>query len=87
MQVTIELPDHLARLSVRRLRRRLTCRLEAVLVTAIRDATISQAHARQILGLSRYEMDGILKRHGVGFEMTIDALDRDTAAARAAMTE
>jgi hypothetical protein len=61
--------------------------LEAVLVTAVREAAISQAQARRALGVSRYEMDGILKRHGVGSEMTLDALEQDTAAALASRAE
>lgn len=79
----IELPDNVAK--------RLTCNsqsisqavLEAVLVTAVRDAGISRAQARRILGVSRYEMDGLLKRHGIGFETTIEGLDSDTSAALA----
>jgi hypothetical protein len=87
MQVTIELPDHVASLLSGDSGDVSHAVLEAVLITAVRDAAISQAQARRVLGVSRYEMDGILKRHGVGFELTIDTLDRDTAAARAAMTE
>jgi hypothetical protein len=83
MQVTIELPDNIAKM--------LTCNsqtisqavLEAVLVTAVRDAWISRAQARRILGVSRYEMDGVLKRHGIGFDTTIEGLELDTAAALA----
>jgi len=57
--------------------------LEAVLVTAVRDGALPAARARRVLGLSRYEMDGLLKHHNALNEMTIEELERDTAAAAA----
>jgi hypothetical protein len=82
MQVTIELPENLAALLAGDSHNLPQAVLEAVLMTAVRDAAISVAQARRILGLSRYEMDGLLKRHGAVGDMTVEDLERDTAAAR-----
>jgi predicted HTH domain antitoxin len=87
MQVTIELPEKVAELLARDSRDLSRAVLETVLVTAICERRISQAEARRILGVSRYEMDGLLKRHGAGFDITIDGLERDTAAAFAFSAE
>ena len=87
MQVTIELPETVARLLPRDSQSISRAVLEAILATAVRDAKISRANARQILGLSRYEMDGLLKRHGAGLDITVDSLERDTAAALAFSAE
>jgi hypothetical protein len=83
MQVTIELPETVASLLPRDGESISRAVLEAILVTAICDAKISRARARQILGVSRYEMDGLLKRHGAGLDITVDSLEQDTAAALA----
>jgi hypothetical protein len=86
MQVTIELPEKVAEL-VRDSRDLSRAVLETVLVTAIYERRISQAEARRILGVSRYEMDGLLKRLGAGFDITVDGLKRDTATALAFSAE
>jgi hypothetical protein len=91
MQVTIELPEGVAELlaelwggdsqDVSR------AVLEAVVVTAVRDARLSRAQGRQMLGVSRYEMDGVLSRHGIGSWATVESVEQDTAAALAFMAE
>lgn len=86
MQVTLELPDNLVHslgVDLSHVQRNV---LEAVVAAAVRDATITSAQGRTLLGLSRYEMDGLLKKHRAGYEMTIDELERDTAQALAATT-
>jgi predicted HTH domain antitoxin len=47
---------------------------EAFLVEQYRNDKISQHQLAQALGLSRYEADGVLKRHGVALETTVDEL-------------
>ena len=81
--MTIELPEEVASALAGESRDLPQAVLEAVFVTAVRDATLSAARARRILGLSRYEMDGLLKRHNAGTEMTVEELERDTDAAAA----
>lgn len=87
MQVTIELPEKIAELLARDSRDLPDAVLEAVLVTALREGRISRAQVRRMLGLSRYEMDGLLKRHAAGFDITFDSLERDTTAALAFSAE
>lgn len=81
--MTIELPEEVASALAAESRDLSQAVLEAVLVTAVRDATLSVARARRILGLSRYEMDGLLKRHNAGTEMTVEEIERDTESAGA----
>ena len=47
---------------------------EAFLVEQYRHDKISQHQLAQALGLSRYEADGVLKRHGVALETNVDEL-------------
>ena len=83
MQVMIELPEKVAELLARDSRDLSRAVLETLLVTAIFEGRVSQAEARRMLGISRYEMDGLLKRHGAGFDITVDGLEQDTASALA----
>jgi hypothetical protein len=87
MQVTIELPENVAKLVAGSPETFSRTVLEAVLLTAVRDARLSRADARRILGVSRYEMDGLLKRFGAASDLTIDDLERDTANALAYSAE
>jgi hypothetical protein len=44
--------------------------LEAFAAESVRSGTLSAFQARQLLGIqARYEMDGLLKRHGVFFDL------------------
>jgi hypothetical protein len=81
MQVTIELPENLAKLLGNDAANVERAILETVVAAAVRDGSITAAQARQCLNLSRYETDGLLKRYHAGFEMTLDELERDTALA------
>jgi len=83
MQVTLELPESLARTLGPDPSHVQRAVLEAVVVAAVRDDSLSAAQARRLLNLSRYEMDGLLKRHRAGIEMTVDDLEHDTAVALA----
>ena len=86
MQVAIELPRRMLR-SCWAATGKTHGPLEAVLVTAVREARISRAEARRILGMSRYEMDGLLKRYGAASDFTIADLERDTESALACRAE
>jgi len=45
--------------------------LEAFVAESVRSGTLSVFQARQLLGIQlRYEMDGLLKKHGVFFNLT-----------------
>ncbi len=83
MQVILELPENLARMLGAEPSRVQRAVLETVVAAAVRDGSLSAAQARRLLNVSRYEMDGLLKRHRAGPEMTVDDLERDTALALA----
>ena len=59
--------------------------LEALAVESVRSGTLSVFQARQLLGIqSRYEMDGLLKTHGVFCNLTLEDVQKDSDAALAA---
>jgi hypothetical protein len=87
MQLTVELPEDIAKLLGSDSQSISRAVLETILATAVRDAKVSRSEARRMLGLSRYEMDGWLKRHGVVCGITIDELEQDTATALAFSAE
>jgi uncharacterized protein UPF0175 len=78
MNVTIEIPDELARqlgAAGADLSRRV---LETIALEEYKAGRISKAQLRRVLGFeTRYELDGFLKAHHVGPSVTIDDLRRD----------
>lgn len=55
---------------------------EAALVELYRQDRITQFELAAALGLSRYETDGVLKRHGVTEDLlTVDEFERQVAGA------
>ena len=59
--------------------------LEAFAAESVRSGTLSVFQGRQLLGIqSRYEMDGLLKKHGVFFNLTLEDVQKDSDAALAA---
>ncbi len=80
MNLTLEIPDDLAkRLSAggNDLERRA---LEAFGLEEYKARRISSAELRQLLGIAtRYELDGFLKAHNVWIECTVEDVLRDVA--------
>jgi len=77
MQVTVELPDEVARRLAEK-QPDLTCAvLEASGVGGVRDHVISTGKAAEMLGVSRNTMDGILQRAQVYLDYSLDDLERD----------
>jgi predicted HTH domain antitoxin len=56
--------------------------LEAFLVELYRRRQISLGRLAETLGLSRYEADGLLKRHGVYPEITPEEYETELASLR-----
>jgi len=84
MQVTLELPQDLARRFAADASGLSRAALEALALEGVRSGKLTTAQARRLLGIrSRYEMDGFLKAHGVLLSLTIDAVRRDSQTARA----
>ncbi|MBI3210500.1 MAG: UPF0175 family protein [Candidatus Solibacter usitatus] len=82
MQVTLELPEDLARLFGENPARLTEATLEALALEGLRAGKITVAQARRLLGIaSRYEMDGFLKAHGVMLPLTVRDVERDAETA------
>ena len=52
---------------------------EAALVELYRRNKITNYQLSQLLGISRYETDGILKAHGVYLDITLEDVQREAA--------
>jgi hypothetical protein len=55
---------------------------EAFLVELYRDEKITQHQLGQSLGLDDYETDGLLKRYGVGYDLSLDEFEEQRAFLR-----
>jgi predicted HTH domain antitoxin len=76
MQITLELPDEIARqLAVGQDLSRAA--LEGLVAEGCRAHRLSDHQAADLLGLSRYELDGFLKAHGVFLDYSMEDLERD----------
>ena len=82
VDVTLELPEDLARLlgeDAVGLRR---AALEALTLEGLRSGTLTVSQARRLLGIaSRYEMDGFLKSHGIFPPLSVEDVERDANTA------
>ena len=82
MQVTLELPEDLARLLGENSAGLTRAAMEALALEGLRAGKLTVAQARRLLGISsRYEMDGFLKSHGVLLSLTVDDVKRDAETA------
>ena len=77
MQVTVELPDEIARRLAERQPDLSRAVLEATAIEAVRDGVISAGKAAEMLGVSRDTMEGILKRAEVYLDYTLEDLEQD----------
>ena len=78
MQITLELPDDIAR-QIAPGRDVARAALEAIVLEAIREHRLSEHQASTLLGLSRYELDGFLKQHEVWLDYSTEELERERA--------
>ena len=82
MQVTLELPEDLARLLAENSAGLTRAALEALALEGLRAGKLTVAQARRLIGISsRYEMDGFLKSHGVLLSLTVEDVERDAETA------
>jgi len=82
MQFTVELPDDLAQRIVPDGVDPARAALENMAVEAYRNRRLTDRQVAKLLGLSRIELDGFLKRHEVWLDYTMDDLNRDLATHR-----
>ena len=78
MQITLELPDEIAKQLAAGEDLSRTA-LEALVAEGCRAHRLSDHQAAELLGLSRYELDGFLKVHGVFLDYSISDLELETA--------
>jgi len=77
MQVTVDLPDEIARRLAERQPDLSRAVLEAIAIEAVRDGAITAGKAAEMLSASRDTMDSILKRAEVYLDYTLEDLERD----------
>jgi hypothetical protein len=79
MQVTVQIPDDIGR-RLAELGGDLSRRaLEALALEELKAGRITEPELGRMLGLSRFQIDGFLKAHGVYQDITIEDVDRDIA--------
>jgi hypothetical protein len=84
MTITFSLPQDIERLLAQEGRDLSLVTKEAALVELYRQEKISHGQLAQALGLSRYETDAVLKRHGVTEDLiTAGELNAQVEAVRA----
>jgi hypothetical protein len=82
MQVHLDVPEDVARQFAAEPGGVTRAALEALAVEGVRSGKLTVHQARQMLGgLSRYEMDGFLKAHGVLLPITIEDVVTDSNTA------
>jgi predicted HTH domain antitoxin len=79
MQFTVELPDDLAERLIPSGNDPARIALQDIAVEAFRAHRLSEHELATLLGMSRYELDGFLKKREVWLEYTMDDLNRDLA--------
>lgn len=77
MQVTVELPDELARQMIPAGHDPARVALEDMAVEAYRAHRLTEHQLASLLGLGRYELDGFLKQRDVWFEYSTDDIQRE----------
>jgi hypothetical protein len=82
MTIHLDVPEELARRIAPDDASLTRVALEALAVGGVRSGRLSVFEARTLLGVrSRYEIDGILKAHGVLLDLTVDDVRKDAEAA------
>jgi predicted HTH domain antitoxin len=77
MQITLEVPDDVAESLAQNRRDVSRVLLESIAIEGCRSGALSVGQAVELLGTSRYEVDGLLKRAGVYLDYRLEDLDAD----------
>jgi predicted HTH domain antitoxin len=77
MQITVELPDEMARQMIPAGLDPARAALEDMAVEAYRAHRLTEHQLATLLGMERYELDGFLKRREVWLESTMDDLRQE----------
>lgn len=85
MTVKLEIPEEFARRLAPDDASLARAALEALAVEGVRSGKLTAFQARRLLGIeSRFDMDGLLKAHGVFLDLTAQDVLNDAEAALAA---
>lgn len=83
MQITVELPDDIARRFGADEPELSRAALEALAVEGVRSGKLSPAQAGRLLGFAtRMQVDGFLKAHSVFLPLAVDDVERDADRSR-----
>lgn len=77
MQITVELPDDLARQMFPAGHNPARMALEDMAVEAYRAHRLTEHQLASLLGMTRHELDGFLKQREVWFDLSADDLNRE----------
>jgi predicted HTH domain antitoxin len=80
MEVTLTIPDNIAPILVRNGSDLPRSILEMAALEAYREGQLTTFQLRELLGLSRMEIDGFLKERGVYLDYTTKELEEDVAS-------
>ena len=80
MQITVELPDDMARQMIPAGRDPARAALEDMAVEAYRAHRLTEHELASLLGMDRYQLDGFLKKREVWLEYTMDDLRKELEA-------
>jgi hypothetical protein len=85
MNILLEIPEEFARRLAADEKGLARAALEALAAEGVRSGKLTAFQARRLLRLhSRYELDGVLKTHGVFLDLSLQDVQKDSAAALAA---
>lgn len=87
MTISIELPNEIEQQLRRRVANLDEAAKEALLVELYRQEKLTHHQLSHALGLSRYETDGLLKRHDVLDNSSLDDVLRDASVSRHARSQ
>jgi predicted HTH domain antitoxin len=82
MTVSFELPNEIEQTLRRELGDLDQAAKEAALVELYRQHQLTHHEVATALGISRFETDDLLKRHGVYYDITLDDIKRESASLR-----
>jgi predicted HTH domain antitoxin len=82
MEITVQLPDDMARQMIPAGHDPARTALEDMAVEAYRAHRLTEHQLANLLGMGRYELDGFLKQREVWLEYSIDDLRQDLEAHR-----
>lgn len=85
MTISFEVPEEIERLLAEQGGDANRAAKEAALVELYRAERLSHSELASALGISRYEADGVLRRHGVFLDLSDERILGDLAVLRQAM--